>query len=569
MDSRTGRLGAVLALLLAGLALVPAGARAAAAFFPGSAPPPTQVTRDFTLKEAAQRGLIKLESKGLGGEGDAVSLELQHKKVRGPITVTLRVEFTVPARVRPELREAVANAIRDLAAQTEARMNQGQRTSGGDPVRFKLIWDFRAPEAPGRFNYHQVNIINPAVDGPEPDPNRRPSVDHLAVPNKFGEQSGGTFTTGKYLTAKVLSHEMLHLAGLDDRYADFYRVNGKDYPLPGEGLSPSQLKAFARSHRPPLPPPPAGKVRSKNLPGISRCDIMGTGAYLECRKISKTDLDWFDSQAGVQVTAQPGDLLLNKDSSRQNMGVGFSTSVYARPGTTTTANGISVYCIDKDLFFPATESFDVLGPARELPGYAPLAALLELSGRIQPSLEETPPGMLNAVWNVTDAAALEFSGSATESRALLAQAGVAENAVPGGLAYVPNPNAGSAETGAVTGGEVLPEMASAPTKPVADVRINYAQLYPGRVRAGRRVRADMLLSTAGDAKTLSVRVERRQRGRWRKLRTLRSRRVKAGQTIVPQRLGRLQPGKHRLVLSVTDSLGVSAKLTVPLRVRRG
>jgi hypothetical protein len=574
MDSRTAargtrRFGVALALLLAVLALAPAAAQAADAFFPGAAPPPTQVTRDFTLKEAAQRGLIKLESKGLGGEGDAVSLELQHKKVRGPITVTLRVEFTVPARVSAELREAVANTIRDLAAQTEAGMNQGQRTSGGDPVRFKLLWDFRAPEAAGRFNYHQVNVINPSVDGPEPDPNRRPSVDHLATPNKFGQQSGGTFTTGKYLTARILAHEMLHLAGLDDRYADFYRVNGKDYPLPEAGMSPSRLRAFARSHRPPLPLPPAGGVLSKNLPGTSRCDIMGTGAYLDCRKISRRDLDWFESQAGVQVTAQPGDLLLNKDSSRQNMGVGFSTSVYARPGTTTTANGISVYCIDKDLFFPAAEGFDVLGPARELPGYEPLAALLELSGRIQPSLEETPPGMLNAVWNVTDAAELEFSGSAAESRALLAQAGVAENAVPGGLPYVPNPNAGSAETGAVAGGEVLPAIGSATTKPAAEVRINYVRLYPGRVRAGRRVRADMLLSTAGDVRAVSVRVERRQRGRWRKVRSLRPRRVETGQTLLPQRLGRLQPGTHRLVVSVTDSLGTAAKVTVSLPVRRG
>jgi hypothetical protein len=44
--------------------------------------------------------------------------------------------------------------------------------------------------------------------------------------------------------------------------------------------------------------------------------------------------------------------------------------------------------------------------------------------------------------------------------------------------------------------------------------------------------------------------------------------VDTGQTVVPQRLGRLQPGKHRLVVSVTDSLGASAKLTVPLPVRR-
>ena len=116
---------------------------------------------------------------------------------------------------------------------------------------------------------------------------------------------------------------------------------------------------------------------------------------------------------------------------------------------------------------------------------------------------------------------------------------------------------------------MLAAISSATTKPAADVRINYVQLYPGRVRAGRRVRADMLLSTAGDVRAVSVRVERRQRGRWRKVRSLRPRRVETGQTLLPQRLGRLQPGRHRLVVSVTDSLGSAAKVTVSLPVRRG
>ena len=342
---------------------------AADAFFPGDAPPPTQVTRDLTLKEAAQRGLIKLAAKGLGGEGDAVSLELQHKKVRGPITVTVRVEFTVKPRVSAELREAVANTVQDLAGQTEARLNRGFKTKGGDPISFKLEFAFRAPEAEERFNYHQVLVINPTVDLDEPNPNYRSNVTHLGTPNKFGEQSGGTFAaTG--LNPTVLSHELLHLAGLGDRYADFYRVRGKDYPLPAPGMKPSDLKAFLKAHRPPLPAPPAGRTLSKNVPGTERCDIMGENFQLDCRKISRRDLDWFESQAGVQVTAQPGDLLLNKDASRQNMGVGFQTMVYAPPGSTTTANGISAYCIDKDRLFPSSEGFDVLGSARDLPGYA-------------------------------------------------------------------------------------------------------------------------------------------------------------------------------------------------------
>jgi hypothetical protein len=558
----------VLVLLLAVLLGVAPSALAAGAFFPGDAPPPTQITRDFTLKEAAQRGLIKLQSKGLGGEGDAVALELQHKKVRGPITVTVRVEFTTKARVSAELREAVANTLQDVAPQTEARLNTGYKTRTGDPIRFKLEFVFRAPEAEGRFNYHQVEIINPTLDLDEPDPNFRSYVKHLATPNKFGEQSGGTFSAVQ-LNPKVLAHEMLHLAGLDDRYSDFYRVNGKDYPLPGTGLSPSQLKAFAKAHRPPLPAPPAGRTVVKNVPGTERCDIMGVGTFLDCRKLSRRDLDWFESQAGVQVTAQPGDLLLNKDSSRQNVGVGFQTTVYATPGSTTVANGISVYCIDKHLFYPAAEGFDVLGPARELPGYEGLAALLDLSGRIQPGLEQTPPGMLNAIWNLTDAASLEFSGSAEESRALLAQAGVPEDAIPGGLPYVPNPNAGSGETGAVTGGEALPAIASTETKPAAQARLAYAQLYPARVRAGRRVRTDMLVSTTGDARTITVRLERRAKGRWSKVRRLRPLKARSGQAVLPLALGRLKPGKHRLVVSLAGSFGAPSTVTVPLVVRRG
>ncbi len=541
---------------------------AADAFFPGDAPPPTQVTRDLTLKEAAQRGLIKLAAKGLGGEGDSVSLELQHKKVRGPITVTVRVEFTVKPRVSAELREAVANTVQDLAGQTEARLNRGFKTKGGDPISFKLELAFRAPEAEERFNYHQVLVINPTVDLDEPNPNYRSNVTHLGTPNKFGQQSGGTFAaTG--LNPTVLSHELLHLAGLGDRYADFYRVRGKDYPLPAPGMKPSDLKAFLKAHRPPLPAPPAGRTLSKNVPGTERCDIMGENFQLDCRKISRRDLDWFESQAGVQVTAQPGDLLLNKDASRQNMGVGFKTIVYAPPGSTTTADGISAYCIDKDRLFPSSEGFDVLGSARDLPGYAGLAPLLELSGRIQTGLEETPPGMLHAVWNVTDAASLDLSGTAQESRALLAQAGVPENSVPGGLASLPNPNAASEETGAVTGGEVLPAIASRPTKPAAETRLAYAQLYPARVRSGRGVRTDMLVSTTGDARTVTIKVERRARGRWRKVRSLRPRKARSGLATLPLALGRLQPGKHRLVVSLAGTFGPPSKLTLPLAVKRG
>ena len=559
------RLLAALAPLLAVLCWT-APAQAAEAFFPEGAPPPTQITRDLPLKEAAQRGLITLESKGLGGEGDAVSLTLEHKKVTGPITVTVRVEFTTKPRIDPGVREALKNDLPTFARAAEKWVGTGYRTREGDPINFKFDYVIREPDDPPRFNYHQVLLVNPAVDLDEPDPEFRAEVGKLPVPNKFGEQTTGTFTFPD-VNAKTLAHETLHLVGLDDRYADFYRVRGRDYLLPGLGLSPSNLNAFLRAHRPPLPPPPAGRVVVKDTPGTERCDIMGSGSVLPCRKVSRRDLDWIESQAGVQVTARPGEILLNKDATRQNMGVGFPTTVYARPGSITTADGISVYCIDKDRFFPAAERFDVLGPAREQPGYESLAALLELSGRIQPSLVETPYGMLNAVWNVTDAAPLEFSGSAEDSAALLAQAGVVPDSLPD-APPLPNPNAGSPDTGAVTGGEVLPTIESAATRPAAEVRLAYAHLYPARLRAGRRVRADLLLSSAGEAGRISLTVQRRAGRRWRKVRSLRSLKGRAGQIVKPIALGRLKPGRHRLVASAAGPFGPPSKAIASFRVRR-
>jgi hypothetical protein len=100
----------------------------------------------------------------------------------------------------------------------------------------------------------------------------------------------------------------------------------------------------------------------------------------------------------VSVLANPGDLLLNKNSSNQNYGVGFRTTVFAAPGSTTVARGVSVYCIDHSL-----------------------------SGGMQQNLDDTPIGMLAAVWNLTDGSPLATSGTAAESRALMAQAGVAED----------------------------------------------------------------------------------------------------------------------------------------------
>lgn len=548
---RSVRFGLAVCVALLASVLAPAAAPAAEVFFPSASPPATQITREFSLKEAARRGLVKLTPKG-GTEGDQVAVELTAKNVRGPVTVTLHIEFTVKPRVdavgRLELRQALPEYERD----TEAELNRGKyHTAQGDPIGFKVDYTFRNPEDPPHYNHHQILVLDPYLDLDQPDPDYRPSVDDLGIPNKDGASIDGTFSTLSLANPGTLAHELLHLSGVDDRYHDVYRVKGKDYTLPELDPSKEKLIEFARAHH--LPPPPAGEVLSRNNKGVSRCDIMGTGANLACRRLNKADLKALGSRAGVQVIANPGDLLLNKDASKQNYGIGFRTTVFAAPGSTTVARGIAVYCIDHSRTIPFEGGFDVLGPASQLPGYESLGKLLELSGNMQPSLDESVPGMLAAVWNLTDGSPLDTSGSADEARALMAQAGVAEDSVPGGLPDFENPNAGSAETAAVDTSAVVPTIPSKETKPPPTAIVQFGSISPQRLRAGRRVSADLFVSVTGDVDRLGIALQRKRGRRWKRLRSLPGRRIAPGSTLLALRLGRLAPGKHRLVLTATKS----------------
>jgi hypothetical protein len=529
----------------------PTGAWGAAAYFPGGGgnPPATQIVRELSLKDAAQRGLLKLRSKGSGIYGDQVEMELQNKKISGPVTITIHGEFTTTPRVTPEKQEKIRQVFPEFVRRAEADLNRGKyKTSTGDPIRFKLDYQFRAPSDSPRANYHQILLINPDLDLDEPDPNYRANIDGVAKPNELGSVQHGTFGSLSFANPQVLAHETLHLAGLGDRYGDYYSVGGRKYPYPGHAPSREQLTAFANNHRPPLPPPPAGKIVTGDLPGTGRCDIMGTGASRSCRRIAKRDLKILEAAAGVQVVAKPGDLLLNKDSSRQHYAVGFQTTVFAAPGRTTVAEGVSVFCVNFHLIAPNLNTFDVMGPAAEVPGFEPLAKLLELSGTIQPSLDEVATGMQGAIWNVTDGLSLSETVDPAASSAILTQAGIAEDSHPAGLPYIPDPNAGSTDTAAVTQTDVIETVPAKTTKRQPAATIQYAQLFPSRLGAGKQVRADLLLSTFGSGDRVSVTVQSRT---GRRVRSLPRRRIEAGSNVLSLKLGRLTPGRYRLALAVS------------------
>lgn len=565
------RLPLLLAAVFAVLAVAgPIGSAQAVpfAYFP-ALPPPTQITREISLPQAARAGVVKLDAKG-GGQGDAVSLELDGtKKVRGPLTVTVRVEATMLPTKTPLERESMRDFLPSLWKDTEADMNHlNYKTRDGDPIKFVIEGHWREPEAAPTSNYHQIEIVNPKTDlGDDPDPIFRSRIIGSAIPNT-PTPIKGVFSTDN-LMPKVMGHEMMHVVGLGDRYVDYYRYGKKKVPLPEKAMSPKALKKFLGGLKPPVPPPPAGRVFSEGIPGSDPCDMMGSGLNKDCRKLNKDDLKWIEDQAGTLVTAEPGELLLNKDASSQNFGIAFKTLVFAPPGSTTVAPGIAVYCIDHDRTFPFTQSFDVGPAAGELPGYDGVLKLLRLNAELQPNLNESIEGMQAAIWNLTDASPLATSGTAEQSRSLMARAGVVEDSVPGGLPPLADPNGAAPSTGAVdTAGATLPPLPTEPSAAQPQLRIFEASLFSRKMRTGGNIANYLLLGTTGPASGLSLKLQRRVGKKWKQLKKLPARKLKPGMISVQLSFGPLNAGKYRLLVTVSGGIAETATTQVPFAVKR-
>ena len=113
---------------------------------------------------------------------------------------------------------------------------------------------------------------------------------------------------------------------------------------------------------------------------------------------------------------------------------------------------------------------------------------------------------------------------------------------------------------------VEPTQPSEESKAVPPVTINAVQLFPSRVAAGRRARSILSVSAIGDVKSATLVLQRRKGGRWRKVRSLGSRRLSAGTEVIPLKLGRVSRGRHRLVVSVAGPIGRPVTRRVKLTV---
>lgn len=249
------------------------------------------------------------------------------------------------------------------------------------------------------------------------------------------------------------------------------------------------------------------------------------------------------------IHADPGDLLLDKDSDRQNLGVGATFDLLVPVGKTAHVEGLVAYCIDLHRHVPSSGTvFDVLGPAKDEAGAGmqALQRVLEaIACRYSPGFLDYIPGAADAVWRVTEDDH-SYVSNPDATLAILAEADVPESTVFN-TPHLIDPNAASNATAAVTPSSVLPRKRLAKPTPVRTQKARLASVatVPRSYRqtVGPTVIAVRVTLTGAGAKVV-LRV-RRSKGRGTLYR--RAFRLPVGSTLLGLKLRRLRPGKYQIV----------------------
>jgi hypothetical protein len=174
------------------------------------------------------------------------------------------------------------------------------------------------------------------------------------------------------------THEVMHLAGLDDRYDDYFIYGGgkKVAKMPEVGLEGTALTGELKKLG---VTPKNGYLTSRPQKGYA-----GNLMANDKGKLNQADLAHFAQlgQDTLIIHSKPGDPLASKVGDQQNVVNGQSFDmVLRRGGPAAHLDGMTVYCADLSRHVPARGVvYDVLGPVDELgdPAMAALAGVVEV-----------------------------------------------------------------------------------------------------------------------------------------------------------------------------------------------
>ncbi|MBJ7330793.1 MAG: thioester domain-containing protein [Solirubrobacteraceae bacterium] len=480
---------------------------------------PTEISQEISLQEGAQAGIVQLTSKG-GFSGDVMAVDLTGARLPGkPVTVQIRIEFHGVQKDGQPWPQSMADKI---AAGIEGRLS-GLKGKDGTPLSIDVIPTVRPDAQPATPGTHQIELKDFPPNG---------DTNFIAGVVQPGDVHTGVFGVNEQPI--VYAHETLHILGFHDRYLALQPdalIDGKRYPLPkftGDKSDPAQLDAWFQKVTDAEKALEAKLGKKSDLvPGVPKgheLDLLAN-THDDRATVQTADIDALIARTGTRLKAKPGDVLLGKDPTAQNLGVGAPLDLYAPKGGKAHADGIWAYCLDLGKHSPpANVGYDVLGPAAGVggPQWAAIQRLLEAAGAHPDALASRgPSGAQDAIWAVTDA-----SSPATSGEAFLAAAGVPfDKPLYEQTPHFTSPNAGNPATaGVTTAGGVLPAIpADAATPPVGTIDGASVQrpralavLVPKRLRLrGKRtpLRVSVVLERGNDQINVILRRKGKKGGR--------------------------------------------------------
>ena len=359
-----------------------------------TAHPGTSVAYELSLQEAVNKGIASLSGKDkYFGDAIAITGNNTTPYSSNKVKVKLHIEFYGAGATAANIQK-VKNAI------TSHWSNK--TTSGGKQFIVEVITrGSTAASPPSTTGYHQIKL----------DPAQRTSY-VSGRGSRFNLNSGvgsGTWRTTGSLVEKTWAHEAGHLMGLDDTYNDYRKQADGTWKRQNDGQSFTS-EQLANTYHQRYGTTAAALKTVFEIPSFKRHappqeghenDIMAklTG------NPTVSDIDKIASKSGLLIDVQPGDILVNKNRSNQNITITPSERLFVKRGESKTLAGLYGACIDAHDGIPSSyDEFDVAPNLIHWSNFESAQYLLKLLNYIDSNDLFCPDfyDSQDAIWRITD-----------------------------------------------------------------------------------------------------------------------------------------------------------------------